>query len=1264
MNFGLSIGIGVLCTLALCQVRPPNYSPDLLPDTSFTCEDKVSGSYYADVEASCQLFHVCVQVSEYEFQDFHFLCPNDTVFDQQHLVCTNWFDVDCQQSTQFFPHDFAFDKAVVEDEYQYENEYSEYDDRNSNENDNKNPGTQSFLGFSQPALSSGLNNGGRGQNQVSRPLGNPDQNFDYYEEDEDVRGRIPQSPQRGNANQGFELSNPPIATTPIPLGFTTTRRPLKASPRVKSNIVQRNKNRGGPPKSGNRVEDDKRKFTFTAPEVENNKNFEDATEKPVVNPFDNPPFISADGKKPRVKANINNRIAISGNTQNKSKPKKQGSKKVELDRSQFSKIDFVKPSFEEESTDSPFLGPEVRPDGRLPRVKANVLAATRDQGQAHSSPPSFVPFVTTSRPSLLRDQFNQNIDADFNTQSVSPTSRSFVPFKDVTTESSRFNSFRPFKAVSTESSNFNSFQPFSAEPPLFSIETQSPNDFNFRATTKPPATFSPFTFTQTPRQQTIPSKFDLGPPPQPEIPPSLQRKPTPSFNLGPPPQQKLPPSLPRNRNRFGSRPRVKANELAQRANVGSRKNNFRESPRNNFAQDTELPDARNTNEIQSGLTTRRPRPRPETKLRFRTTNLNDIPDSEKACTNPFKCPPSRVAGGRKPRVKSNIKAQRRNYWNPRKSRVIKKRKQVKLNAKLWKNIRKGRKQTSTEDKSNAIDNTIDDEPITTPDPISSLQQIVASKEKNPKTFEVFPPARSFQNKRLRSKQKINHRGRSAFQRTATQQDDDRFTAATTPVSPLQTEPSKFDLGPAPQPEIPQSLQRKPTPKFNLGPPPQPKIPKQLKNRFNLGPPPQPKLPSFLRPPTNRRFNAATTPRSFKVPETAAPTTEVSLFVTNPNFIQATTASPPKEKNDDNELPISLLPVSNPTQTAPQNPFTVSDMGLFVTNPRALPDHHNARDPFIDPPKKIRDGRRPRVKSNIMAKLQNRPGPIVGPPVESSTEVQTTTEKILPVLRINPDGRSPRVKSNLKKKNKHKNKNNRNNKDRLKHSRVSFGRSLDLEDDSKNEIQDVRDIDSDDYDEPEVRPDGRKPRIKSNIKAKETMNGKQSSRKKKNKNKSFRHSKKVSKPSASAFNKRTPFEAPNDLIDDLDNAITTFRPVISLEHLMSTNETFPEPPPELSVPLPNFDKSIINSSDRERFAGVVFKPTPRGFQRQEPAFSDFPKTSLFENIEPRGDFKQTVQSATEIVRVSSKDQNLFNSDYNYEDYYYQELHDVSHPFHHD
>ena len=53
-------------SLASAQVRPPNFSPDAIPETSFTCEDKITGGYYADQEADCQLFHVCVQVSEYE----------------------------------------------------------------------------------------------------------------------------------------------------------------------------------------------------------------------------------------------------------------------------------------------------------------------------------------------------------------------------------------------------------------------------------------------------------------------------------------------------------------------------------------------------------------------------------------------------------------------------------------------------------------------------------------------------------------------------------------------------------------------------------------------------------------------------------------------------------------------------------------------------------------------------------------------------------------------------------------------------------------------------------------------------------------------------------------------------------------------------------------------------------------------------------------------------------------------------------------------
>ena len=161
----------------------------------------------------------------------------------------------------------------------------------------------------------------------------------------------------------------------------------------------------------------------------------------------------------------------------------------------------------------------------------------------------------------------------------------------------------------------------------------------------------------------------------------------------------------------------------------------------------------------------RPKPaRPSFNVRFKT--LNDISSVDPCVSNPFKCPPRQPADGRKPRVKSNIKAARRNFWHPRKGRIIKKqRKQGKLNAALWNRgiIRRGRKQSLSQDVSNAIDNNIDDAPITTEDPIRSLEQIVATKEKHKsKTFEAFPAARSFQNKRLRLKQKINHRGRNAF----------------------------------------------------------------------------------------------------------------------------------------------------------------------------------------------------------------------------------------------------------------------------------------------------------------------------------------------------------------------------------------------------------------------------------------------------------------------------------------------------------------------
>lgn len=55
---------------------------DNLPETNFTCTGKVIGGYYADLETSCQMFHVCTVGQNEEPMDIKFLCLNGTVFDQ------------------------------------------------------------------------------------------------------------------------------------------------------------------------------------------------------------------------------------------------------------------------------------------------------------------------------------------------------------------------------------------------------------------------------------------------------------------------------------------------------------------------------------------------------------------------------------------------------------------------------------------------------------------------------------------------------------------------------------------------------------------------------------------------------------------------------------------------------------------------------------------------------------------------------------------------------------------------------------------------------------------------------------------------------------------------------------------------------------------------------------------------------------------------------------------------------------------------------
>lgn len=39
-------------------------------------------------------------------QDFRFLCPNDTAFDQEHQICDDWYNIDCESETLYLSSKF------------------------------------------------------------------------------------------------------------------------------------------------------------------------------------------------------------------------------------------------------------------------------------------------------------------------------------------------------------------------------------------------------------------------------------------------------------------------------------------------------------------------------------------------------------------------------------------------------------------------------------------------------------------------------------------------------------------------------------------------------------------------------------------------------------------------------------------------------------------------------------------------------------------------------------------------------------------------------------------------------------------------------------------------------------------------------------------------------------------------------------------------------------------------------------------------------
>ncbi|XP_073819513.1 uncharacterized protein [Musca autumnalis] len=81
----------------------PIYSQ--VPPTNFDCAQQALPGYYSDIEAQCQVFHICALNRTYSF-----LCPNGTIFSQEVLVCVWWNQYDCASAPSLYANNaFIYD---------------------------------------------------------------------------------------------------------------------------------------------------------------------------------------------------------------------------------------------------------------------------------------------------------------------------------------------------------------------------------------------------------------------------------------------------------------------------------------------------------------------------------------------------------------------------------------------------------------------------------------------------------------------------------------------------------------------------------------------------------------------------------------------------------------------------------------------------------------------------------------------------------------------------------------------------------------------------------------------------------------------------------------------------------------------------------------------------------------------------------------------------------------------------------------------------
>uniref|UniRef100_A0A2L2Y777 Chitin-binding type-2 domain-containing protein n=1 Tax=Parasteatoda tepidariorum TaxID=114398 RepID=A0A2L2Y777_PARTP len=119
----LAVVIAADSSMSRNKRQAPNHNVHEIPKTSFTCDDKNVGEYYADTEAHCQVYHVCIPGMNNRLSLISFVCPNGTIFSQATKVCTPYERVDCRLTSQFTTHGNGNNRRT---NYEADDDYENY----------------------------------------------------------------------------------------------------------------------------------------------------------------------------------------------------------------------------------------------------------------------------------------------------------------------------------------------------------------------------------------------------------------------------------------------------------------------------------------------------------------------------------------------------------------------------------------------------------------------------------------------------------------------------------------------------------------------------------------------------------------------------------------------------------------------------------------------------------------------------------------------------------------------------------------------------------------------------------------------------------------------------------------------------------------------------------------------------------------------------------------------------------------------------------